>query len=126
MSDISGTIKKVTFDGITFDAMADTNITEKFSLYEKEAIPTSGRNIFKMTKQATLRESVTIAANGEEMVVLKELSERTEDFPMSYTTASDDTYRTTGTINIENRETETLKCSITMIPRNDWEEFLAN
>ena len=126
MGDVSGSIRKVTLDGTTFDVAADTNIKETVSGYENDVVPTSGRNIRKMTKRAEVVEGVTILANGHEREILKELAERTEDFPMSYETAGGDVYRATGWIEIESRETEELKAAVKMFPRNSWESFVAN
>jgi hypothetical protein len=125
MSDTAGTIRKVTLDGISFDAMADTNISEVGSAFANENVPTSGRNLRKMTKRSENREGVVLAANGAEREVLKELAERTTDFPMSYETAGGDVYRATGGIEFENRETEELRASIQMLPRLGWDPFLA-
>lgn len=126
MSDLSGSIRKVTLDGVTYDVMADTNITEVGSAYENESVPTSGRNIKKMTRRPENREGVVLACNGAERTLLKELAERTADFPMSYETAAGDVFRAVGFIEFENRETEENRASITLMPRLGWESFLAS
>jgi hypothetical protein len=123
--DITGTLRKVTLDGVTFDVMADTNVTEVGSAWQNEAVPTSGRNLKKMTRRVEAREGVVLACNGSEREVLKDLAERTADFPMSYETAAGDVYRATGWIEFENRETEEGRATIQMHPRNGWESFLA-
>ena len=84
-NDITGTPRKVTLDGITFDVMADTNISEMGSRFENEPVPTSGRTIKKMTRRSQGAESVTLACNGDERTVLKELDERTENLRPSLT-----------------------------------------
>jgi len=122
---LAGTPKKVTLDGTTFDVYADTNITEVASKLETEAIPTSGNSIMKKTRRSTNREGVVIACNGAEFEIVKELSERIVDFSMSYELASGDVYRTVGQLNLESRETEENRCTIIMIPRDDWSAFLA-
>jgi hypothetical protein len=125
MGDITGTLRKVTLDGVTFDVMADTNVNEVGSAFQNEAIPTSGRNLKKMTRRVEARGGVALACNGSEREVLKDLAERTADFPMSYETAASDVYRATGWIEFENRETEESRATIQMHPRNGWEPFLA-
>lgn len=125
MGDITGTLRKVTLDGITFDVMADTNVTETGSQWQNEAIPTSGRNLKKMTRRPEIREGVVLACNGSERDLLKEMAERTTDFPMSYETAAGDVYRATGWIEFESRETEENRATIQMHPRDSWESFLA-
>lgn len=123
--DISGTLLKVTLDGITFDVAADTNVTETGSGVENEGVPSSGRNMRKMTKRVQTREGITLLANGDERELLQSLSERRADFPMSYTTAAGDVYRAQGWIEFENRETEENRATIQMHPRNGWDAFVA-
>lgn len=125
MGDISGSIRKVTINGITFDAMADANISETGSQYANESVPTSGRNMRKMTRRAENRESVILACNGSERSLLEELADQLDDFPMSYETAAGDVYRSTGWIEFENRETEENRATIQMCPRDRWDSFLA-
>lgn len=126
MGDVSGTIRKVVLDGVTYDAMGDANISEIGGAYENEGVPTSGRNIKKMTRRVENRENVVLACNGAERALLKELSERLTDFTMSYMTAGGDVYRATGWIEFENRETEENRATIQLHPRGTWDPFLAN
>lgn len=125
--DIVGTPRKVTLDGITFDVMADTNISEMGSRFENEGVPTSGRIMKKMTRRAKTAESVTLACNGDERAVLQEFDERQENFSMSYELASGDVFRAVGFIIFENRETEEQRATIQMVPAQDnqWEPFIA-
>ena len=125
MGDTVGTIRKVTLDGISFDAMADANISEVGSRYANENVPTSGRNLRKMTRRSENREGVVLACNGSERTVLKELAERTTDFPMSYETAAGDVFRAVGGIEFETRETEESRATIQLLPRDSWDSFLA-
>jgi len=126
MGDVSGSIRKVTLDGISFDVAADANFKEAGSQYENDVILTSGRNIKKQTKRAKTVEGVTIIANGSEKELLTEMAERKKDIPMSYETAGGDVYRATGWIDFESRETEELKATVKMTPRNNkWEAFVA-
>lgn len=121
---ISGSIRKLTLDGTSFDVMADTNITEVGSAYENDSVPTSGTNMRKMTKRAENREGIVVACNGSERDLLKGLSERNTDFPMSYETAAGDVFRSTGWIEFENRETEENRASVKMFPRVKWSQFV--
>lgn len=125
MSDLSGTIRNVTLDGVSFDVMADSNISEVGSSHENEMVPTSGRNVRKMTKRVEVREGLVLAANGAERELLKALAERTDDFPMSYQTAGGDTYRADGSIEFATRETEENRAAITLLPRATWSAFVA-
>lgn len=106
MGDIIGTPKKVTFDGTPFDVMADANFTLNLSKFDVEGVPTSGRTLKKMVARVQGAESVTIATNEAEDDLLKELSDRTDKYPVSFQLASGAIYRATGFIKYENRETE--------------------
>lgn len=125
MADVTGTLRKVTLDGVTYDVFADSNIRAVPSKYENTSIPTSGRNMHKMVRRSENREGLTLVANGAEQEALKALAERTEDFPMSYQTAAGDVYRASGWIEFESHETEENRASIQLHPRRDWEAFLA-
>ena len=125
MSDVSGTLRNVIIDGISYDVMADTNVSEVGSLFENESIATSGRNMRRMTKRPQNAESVVIAANGAEKERLKNVADSIEDVRMSYETASGDVYRADGWIEFENRQTEENRATIVMCPRIKWEPFLA-
>lgn len=126
MGGVSGSIKSVRLDGTSFDVLGDSNFSEVGGNSENEAIPTSGTNIKKMTRRAEIREGVVLACNGFERDILKTLSERTSDFPMSYTTAAGDTFSADGWIEFENRETEEIRATVQLHPRLTWTQFIAN
>lgn len=126
MSDTGGSIRKLLLDGVPFDVMADSNFSEIITKFENDRIPTSGRNLKKMTRRVPKVESVVVACNGEEREVLKLLGETTVDFSMSYETAGGDTYRAVGSIEVENRESEELRATIQLHPAGKWEPFVAS
>ena len=126
MPDVSGSIRKVTLDGVTYDVMADANVSEVGSAFENTMIPTSGQSVKKMQKRVQTREGIIIACNGADRELLQALSEQVADFPLSYVTAGGDTYRATGGIEFESRETEENRATVTLLPRNDWQTFLAS
>ena len=126
-SNTVGTLKKITVDGITFDVMADANITQKNSPFENEGIPTSGGTMQKKTRIAQAAESIAVATNVDEDKLLADTAARTDKYPMSYQTADGSIYRTTGFIIYENRETESGTTTIQMIPSDadGWKLFSA-
>lgn len=126
-NDTTGTPRKITLDGTTFDVMADANLSEKGSSNENEYIPTSGRTMKKMTKRSKSVEGVTIACNADEREILEELDGRQEPFPLSYELASGDVYRAKGHIAFETRETEENRATVQIHPTdgNQWEAFIA-
>ena len=126
MADVTGTLRKVTLDGVTFDVFADSNINATVGAFESTSVPTSGRNMHKMVKRPENREGLVLVANGDEQALLLELSERTTDFTMSYMTAAGDVYRADGWIMFESHETEENRAAIQMHPRTVWSPFLAN
>ena len=123
--DISGSIRKMQIGGIPFDVMAASNFTEVHSRYENDVVPTSGRNMRKMVRRATSREGVELAANGAEIDLLKGFADNQVNITLSYTTAAGDTYRCTGWIELENRETEENKATVKLFPQDDWVSFVA-
>lgn len=125
MADVTGTIRKVTLDGVTYDVFADSNISAIPSSHENTAIPTSGRNMRKMMRRAQSRENLVLVANGVEQEAIKALAERLDDYPMSYETAGGDVYRATGFIEFATHETEENRAAVTLHPRDGWEAFLA-
>jgi hypothetical protein len=123
---ISGSIRKVVLDGIPFEVAADTNITEMGSAYENDGIPSSGGNMRKMTKRVETKEGIVLLVDAAEREILKELADRTTNFPMSRTNAAGDVERATGWIEYENHETEENRSTIKMFPEDKWEPFIAS
>lgn len=125
MVDVAGTLRRVTISGVTYDVMADTNVTEVGSAFENEAIPTSGRNMKKMMRRAENRSGVVIAANASERDALQQIAESVEDVTLAYETADGSVYRADGWIEFESRETEENRATVTMMPRRAWASFVA-
>ena len=100
MARVSGTPRKVTIDGLTYDVTGDADITIN-SPTEKEGMPTSGRSMMKVTGKSPDIESVTISASPEEHEVLMQVHERLDSVPMSVTFADGSVYRAVGHINLE-------------------------
>jgi len=121
---ISGTLRKVTLDGVTFDVFADSDIKEVGSSHENSSIPTSGANLRKMVARSESREGLTLVCDGAGFALLKSLAEKLTDFPMSYEDASGDVYRANGWIEFEGRQTAENKATISMHPRDTWSQFL--
>lgn len=120
-----GSIRKVTLGGVTYDVFADSNFSEVGSPYENESVPTSGRPMRKLTRRPYNVESVVLACNGAERVLLEELAGPGEDITLSYQTANGDVRRATGWIEFETRETEEGRAAIQLHPRTNWDMFLA-
>lgn len=120
-----GSIRKVTFDGVTYNVAGDADLGQVRGRFSNEAIATSGPNMKKQTARVEEVTGVDLITNGAEFDALVKLSERTKDFPMSYVTAAGDVYRATGFIDLEKRQTGDGKTSVKLLPRGTWEPFLA-
>lgn len=120
----SGTPRKVTLDGQTFNVAADANFAQTPAV-TTEGVRHTGGTMMKTTLNVENLESVTVIADGQEYEDLKSLGKRDINFPMSYELASGDVYRAVGLINLDNRETEENRVDLTAIPDGEWEPFLA-
>lgn len=120
----SGTPRKVTVDGETFNVAADANFAQTPGR-TIEGVRHTGGTMMKNTLNVENVESVTLIADGTQFESLKEKSKRDDNYPMSYELASGDVYRAVGMITLDNRETEENRVDITMIPDGDWEPFLS-
>lgn len=123
--DISGTLRDVTLNGVSFRVMADTNATSNLPS-ENEAVPTSGGNMRKVTKKAATKEGVVLACNMSDFELLKALHEASTPFPMAITYADGTTHYADGGINVENHESEENRATVVLQPSTDWEAFIAS
>jgi hypothetical protein len=106
--------------------MADADIADGKPKWAGTPLPHSGGgNMWQMVLQDTGSSGHAVKANGDELQILKELAEREESFPMSYTNRSGDTYRATGHITYETRSGANGRVELTLIPDQDWEPFIA-
>ena len=120
----SGTPRKVTLDGQTFNVASDANFAQT-PAETTEGVRHTGGTMFKTTLNVENLESVTLITTGQEYEDLKSLGKRDINFSMSYELASGDVYRAVGHINLDNRESEENRVDIVMIPDGAWEPFLA-
>jgi len=126
MARTSGTLRKVTLDGVPYLVPGDINVTLNLSPFETEGQPSSGETMYKMTIRIPTAEGVTLSANPVEQDQLRALSERLSSFPLSLTLADNSVYISKGRINFENVETESNVASIVIIPDRAlgaWELF---
>ena len=124
----SGTPRKLTLDGVSYDVAADTNITLNLSPFETEGVPTSGRTMMKRTVRTQTAEGIPIVASATEQDQLRVLAERLDTFPCTITMASGAVWRATGNINFESVESEENRAGIVIIPDRSpggWSLFAA-
>jgi hypothetical protein len=123
MSDTAGTVRAVKIEGIPYRAAGDINISEILSTWENSMIPTSGKAMRKMVKRIPAREGVVLIVNDDEAEELKTFAESTDDLKLAYVTAGGSEYKSEGTIEIENRETEENRMTTQLLPREKWVKF---
>ena len=126
MGDTSGTLRKLTLDGLTFDVKGDADITINLSPFETEAIPSSGRSMMKMTVRNPSIEGIPLECNPAEADTLREIAERLENFPVAMELADTSVLRGTARINFENWTTAENICTIQLHPDRAigaWEVF---
>jgi hypothetical protein len=126
MSDISGTIRKVTLNGVTYRVPMDVNLTFNRSAYETEGIPSTGNTMMKKILRMPTVEGCVLLTNPEEAERLNSLAESIDNFTMSFELADGSIYRGNGQINYENWETEENRSTVTLIPDkalNAWTLF---
>ncbi len=73
--DRAGSLKSVSIAGVTYRVLGDANLTLQPSEYKSEALPTSGGNIRKMTKQVRALTGVAISCNAQERETLRQIAE---------------------------------------------------
>ena len=120
----SGTPRKVTLDGETFNVASDANFAQTPGR-TVEGVRHTGGTMMKSTLNVENLESVTLISDGTQFEALKRLSKRDVNYTMSYELASGDVYRAVGSITLDNRETEENRVDLTLIPDGEWEAFLA-
>jgi len=120
---VSGSPRKVTLDGVTFNVASDANFSQ-LPEQTTEGVRHSGGVMMKKTLMVAQVESVTLIVTSQQNELLKNLAARTVNFPMSYELASGDVYRAVGQINLDNRETEENRRDLTLVPDGDWQPFL--
>ena len=122
---ISGSIRKVTLDGVTYNAAADANLSATGSAFENSGVAHSGGNMRKMVRRVKVVDGVTLIVNASEQDQLEVLAGRPTDFPISYETADGSVFRCTGWIEYEKVESEENRASVKMFPRVKWSSFVA-
>jgi len=126
MSDraIVGTPRKIVLDGNQFNPTADSDPGHGKPRYKTEAEESTGRTFWKKTVQNQTMSSVSVKVTGNELEMLKELAQRLDPFPMSYTNAAEDTYKAHGMIDYDDRKAQSGTVELTLYPdEKGWVKF---
>jgi hypothetical protein len=121
----SGSLNKLSLDGLPFDVAGDADLTEVFSKFTNSVIPHSGGGSIKQETRVREVGGVVIIVKPGDKKLLKDLAESGDEIPMSYINRAGDKYKGDGTFNIENNSTMDNRTSITLLPVGDWTESLA-
>lgn len=117
---VTGSIRKFTIDGTSFDVAADANVDEVGGLYEKTAIPTSGKNGVKLVKRAKIREGIVLITTPAEKQLLEQLADSAAWYPCAYTTADAITKRAVCQVEFIKSDTQENRSEIKLIPEGEW------
>jgi len=116
----SGSIIKCLINRIPFNVAGDANAS-RTPERTTEGIRHSGGNSMKVTLNPNQVEGLTLIVTPLEYQQL-EIIAALSNVPMSYTENDGSVWSCTGSINLDNRETEENRCDVTMIPDNaGWE-----
>jgi hypothetical protein len=102
--------------GISFDVAADADLEETITEFENTLIATTGDSVIKQEKRPQQVGGLVLITSGADREILRDLAESGAKFPMSYTSRAGDTYRLTGTFNVENNTTMESRTSLVLLP----------
>jgi hypothetical protein len=103
--------------------MADADIADGKPKYAGTPLPHTGGTMWQMTLQDTGSSGHAVKANDDDLAILKELAEREDSFPLSYTNRAGGSYKAQGHISYETRSNANGRVELTLVPDNDWEPF---
>jgi len=118
---LTGTWRSVRIKGVSYNVAADGSPNAIPSKWSKESIPTSGTPMIKMIRRAEDVESVDLAVNADEVLVLKGVAEELDAVTLSYTTAAGDSYDASGHVHLDARDYTDGKLPVKLLPQTDWQ-----
>jgi hypothetical protein len=77
-----------------------------------------------MVRQDTGSTGHTVKANGAELQIIKELSERHDNYPIAWYNRAGDCYRCQGFIDYDQESAQNGSVELTLYPLDDWTPFL--
>ena len=126
MAGAVGTIKKVTIDGSTYDVSADSKAALTPTAYKKEGQATTGKTLFKYTKQVKIIKGIDFMLTPKQKEALAAKSDSLADVTLALALIDGSVYRGTGRIEMGEWDSDTGKCPCDLIPSDDWTPFLAS
>jgi hypothetical protein len=121
---MSGTIAKLTLAGLPFDVASDADFSEVIAKFTNTIVMTSGKGSISQEKRVPEVTGVVIILRKGDKALLKSIAEAGVEIPISYKHSDGASYKCVGIINIENNTTMQNRCSISLLPTDDWTELL--
>lgn len=125
MSRVSGSLQSVTIEGVGYDVLGDTNISNPLNKWENDSIPTSGKAIQKKMKRVPAAESCVLGTSWEEKETLMSLADSIDTLKFALKFAGGDILRCEGHFNIDSDESEENRTTIKILPDDGWTVFAA-
>ncbi|MFP3041891.1 hypothetical protein LQZ19_08720 [Treponema primitia] len=122
--DLPGTPDKLVLDGKAFYYISDADPAHSKPKWAKNPIVHTGGTMHQMIRQDTDSTGHKIKANGDELVILKELAERPQSFTMAWYNRAGDCYRCNGQITYDTASAANGSVELTLSPDDDWTPFL--
>ncbi|GHT66357.1 hypothetical protein FACS1894110_09900 [Spirochaetia bacterium] len=94
-------VESLTFDGIQYDLTPNANPNMLKPKITIEAVPTTGKTMYRIIKADSTSDGWPLAVNGEELEILKAQVEAGESKPYSLKMFNGDVYTGTGTISYD-------------------------
>jgi hypothetical protein len=123
--DLPGTPEKLVIDGNTFFFMGDADPAYGKPKWAITPLPHTGGTMHQMVRQDTGTTGNAIKVNGDELVILKELAERSDSYSIMWQNRAGDQYRCTGKITYDTVSAQNGRTDVTVYPDDDWTEIIA-
>jgi len=120
----SGSLNKLSIDGIPFDVAGDADLSEVFSRYTNSIVPTSGTDTISQEARAREVTGVVVVVKPGDKSLLASIADSGDVVSLSYTHRDGTRYAGQGNINIENNQTMQNRTSMSLLPVGEWTESL--
>lgn len=120
MANVSGSLRKMTIEGISFRVAADANANWTFSEFENSVIATSGKGMVKKMKRVAAVEGLVLVCDMNEVDQLRSLVEGTDELKFSLQFADGSEAKAKGAVECENFENEEGRISTNLYPTGGW------
>lgn len=113
--DNCGTLLQVILGAYSFNVHGNVDASQLLAEWDVEAMPTSGKPMFKMTRTVPTVESLDIAATVDDLATISLLAESRIDLAIGFVTASFVTFMGAGRIKVDKHSHADNKLPITLL-----------